>query len=61
MATQAAWDNHLGDFRADASYYWRNKVGGTVQVFETWGNANPFIYADNRTFQPDSTSLICQA
>jgi hypothetical protein len=52
--------NHLDDFRADASYYWRNKVGATVQVFDTWGNANPFIYPNNRTFRPDSTGVMFQ-
>ena len=52
--------NHLSDIRADASYYWRNKVGATVQVFDTWGNANPFIYPDNRTFRPDSTGVMFQ-
>jgi hypothetical protein len=52
--------NHLDDFRADASYYWRNKVGATVQAFNTWGDANPFIYPDNRTFRPDSTGVMFQ-
>ena len=52
--------NHLDDVRADVSYYWRNRVGGTVQVFNTTGNANPFLYADNRTFRPDSTGVMFQ-
>jgi hypothetical protein len=50
--------NHLDDVRADVSYYWRNKVGGTVEAFNTTGNANPFLYPDNRTFRPDSTGLM---
>lgn len=51
---------HLSDLRADASYYWRNKVGATVQVFDTWGDANPFIYPDNRSFRPDSSGVLLQ-
>jgi hypothetical protein len=52
--------NHLNDLRAEASYYWRNKIGGTIQVFNTTGNANPFIYPAERTFRPDSTGLMFQ-
>ena len=52
--------NRLNDVRADASYYWRNKIGATVQVFDTTGNANPFLYAGNRTFRPDSTGVMFQ-
>jgi hypothetical protein len=52
--------NHLDDFRADGSYYWRNEFGGTIQVFNTTGNANPFIFPNNRTFRPDSTGVMFQ-
>ncbi len=50
----------LNDARIDASYYWRNKVGATVAVFDTWGSANPTLYPDARTFKPDSSGVILQ-
>ncbi len=53
-------DARLTDLRADASYYWRNKVGATVALFDTFGPANPAIYPGNRTFKPDSTGLTLQ-
>lgn len=56
----ACADNRLNDFRADASYFWRNKVGATVGVFDTWGPANPFTFPDNRTFKPDSSGVMLQ-
>ena len=56
----ACSDNSLSDLRADASYYWRNKVGATVAVFDTYGPANPILYADNRTFKPDSSGVTLQ-
>ncbi|MFI4973294.1 MAG: hypothetical protein ACHP84_02010 [Caulobacterales bacterium] len=52
--------NHLDDVRVDASYYWRNKIGGSVQVFDTTGNANPIVYSGNRTFKPDSSGVVLQ-
>ena len=48
------------DLRADASYYWRNKVGATVGLFDTFGSTNPDIYSANRTSKPDSTGLMFQ-
>ena len=53
-------DTRLTDLRADASYYWHNKVGATVAVFDTFGPANPDLYAGNRTFRPDSSGVILQ-
>ena len=52
--------NSLTDLRADASYYWRDKIGATVAVFDTFGPANAFLYPDNRTFKPDSTGVTFQ-
>ncbi|HEX4199076.1 MAG TPA: hypothetical protein VHZ26_16690 [Caulobacteraceae bacterium] len=52
--------NHLNDVRADVSYYWRNKIGGTIQVFNTTGNTNRFLFPANRTFRPDTTGLLLQ-
>ena len=56
----ACADNRLNDVRADASYFWRNKVGATVGVFDTWGPANPFTFPDSRTFKPDSSGVMLQ-
>jgi len=50
----------LNDFRVDASYYWQNMIGGTVQVFNTWGSTDPLLYAGNSTFKPDSTGVVFQ-
>ncbi|MDR3508206.1 MAG: hypothetical protein P4L64_09945 [Caulobacteraceae bacterium] len=52
--------NDLSDIRADVSYYWRNEIGATVAVFDTFGSANPTIYAANRTLKPDSTGMTFQ-
>jgi hypothetical protein len=59
MATDCA-KNNLTDLRADISYYWRNRFGGTIQVFDTFGSANPIIYAGNRVPKPDSNGLTLQ-
>lgn len=53
-------DTRLNDLRADVSYYWRNKLGVTVGAFDTYGPANPSLFADNRTFKPDSSGMILQ-
>jgi hypothetical protein len=52
--------NNLTDLRADASYYWRNKIGVTIQAFDTFGNANSIIYSGNRTYKPDSSGVMFQ-
>lgn len=52
--------NAMHDYRADVSYYWRNRIGGTVGVFRTDGSADGLLYADNRTSKPDSTGLMLQ-
>jgi hypothetical protein len=59
-ATSGCASNTLEDVRLDGSYYWRDKVGFTVQVFDTTGSANPTIYAGNRTLTPDSTGVTLQ-
>lgn len=53
-------DNSLDDIRFDASYYWHNTYGGSIGFFNTWGSTDPMLYADNRTFKPDSTGFIFQ-
>ena len=52
--------NTLSDIRGDVSYYWQDKIGATVAVFDTVGLANPTLYAGNRTFRPDSTGVMLQ-
>lgn len=55
--------NSLTDIRADVSYYWRNKIGGTLQVFNTTGSANPYVYQygnGNLNPKPDSTGVMLQ-
>ncbi len=51
---------NLNDFTVDASYFWQNKVGATVQLFDMRGNANETVYASNRTFKPDSSGVTFQ-
>jgi hypothetical protein len=53
--------NKLHDFHADVSYYWRNKLGGTVGVVRTTGSADDLLYAGDRTFKPDSSGVMLQA
>jgi hypothetical protein len=53
-------NDSLNDLRLDASYYWQNAIGGSVGVFNTWGTADPGLYADNSGFRPDSTGFIFQ-
>ena len=50
----------LQDVRVDASYYWRDKVGLSAQVFDTWGSADDLLYAANRRRKPDSSGLTLQ-
>ena len=53
-------DTRLEDLRLNASYYWHDKLGATVALFDTWGPANPDLYPDNRTFKPDSSGVTLQ-
>jgi hypothetical protein len=52
--------NTLDDLRFDASYYWHNELGGTVQWFDTWGSADSALYADAANFKPDSNGFVFQ-
>lgn len=58
--TSGCVDNSLDDVRLDASYYWKNRIGGTVQLFNTTGNANAVLWAGNRTLKPDSAGAMLQ-
>lgn len=53
-------DDTLNEVRADASYYWHDAIGFTVSPFSITGSANPVIYADNRTFKPNSSGVQFQ-
>jgi hypothetical protein len=53
-------NDSLNDLRLDASYYWQNMIGGSIGVFNTWGTADPGLYAGNSGFKPDSTGFIFQ-
>jgi hypothetical protein len=50
----------LTDVRLDGSYYWRNRIGFTAQLFDTFGGANPVLFSGDRTFRPDSSGLMLQ-
>ncbi len=52
--------NSLDDIRFDVSYYWHNTLGGSVQFFNTNGSSDELLYADSRTFSPDSTGVTFQ-
>ncbi len=62
QALGLAVNNHvdLKDFRIDGSYYWRDKIGLTVQAFDTWGSQDQLLYAGNSTFKPNSSGLLFQ-
>ena len=50
----------LHELRADASYYWHNRIGATIGAFDLAGAANPSLYPDSRTARPDSTGILLQ-
>ena len=52
--------NSLSEFRLDASYYWRDKIGATIGAFNTTGSADPLLYGANRTAKPDTSGLLFQ-
>lgn len=54
-------DLNLNEFNVNASYYYQNTFGLTAGAFSITGDNDPLFYADNRTFQPDSSGLIFQA
>ena len=60
LGAVANTNDTLNDLRLDASYYWHNMIGGTVELFDTWGSGDTLLYADNSTFKPDSTGVKFQ-
>ncbi|HUZ45535.1 MAG TPA: cytochrome C [Terriglobia bacterium] len=44
----AAFPHHdLSTFKLDGTYHFRNKYGATVGYFNTWGTADPVLYAQD--------------
>ena len=35
-------------------------IGGSVQLFDTWGSGDALLYADNSNFKPDSSGITFQ-
>ena len=60
LGAAANTSNTLDDVRVDASYYWQNTLGGTVQLFNTTGSSDALLYGGNRTLSPDSTGALFQ-
>ncbi len=53
-------DNTLEDVRFDIAYYFRNRFGGTFGLFDTFGSADPLLYANNLGFKPNSSGATLQ-
>jgi hypothetical protein len=53
-------DASLNEVHLDGSYYWRDTIGATVSAFSLTGSRNPFLYADNRTSEPNSSGFQFQ-
>ena len=58
--------DNLDNFNIDASFYWRRHYGLTVGAFDTWGSADPTLYAPSpdsgsRTGRPTTTGYHIQA
>jgi hypothetical protein len=53
-------NDSLQDLRFDASYYWRDKIGLTVEAFDTWGSQDDLLYAANSSLRPDSSGATLQ-
>ncbi len=60
LATATNARQTLEDFRIDASYYWRNKIGLTLGAFDTWGSNDPLFYGSSSITQPDSSGFMVQ-
>lgn len=52
--------NSLKDFRIDGSYYWRNRVGGTIGIFNTWGTKDALLYGNSLLSSPNSSGATFQ-
>ena len=54
-------DLNLDELNVNASYYYKNTYGFSAGAFGIWGKRDTLLYADNRTFAPDSSGFIFQA
>jgi hypothetical protein len=54
-------DLSLNELNLNASYYYENTVGFTAGAFRITGKNDPLLFADSRTFSPDSSGFIFQA
>ncbi|HEY1928913.1 MAG TPA: hypothetical protein VGG92_15730 [Caulobacteraceae bacterium] len=52
--------NKLQDLRFDASYYWRDKIGFSTQVFDTWGSPDVLLFQGDRRPRPDTSGILFQ-
>ncbi len=59
LGNAASSQASLNDWRLDASYYWRNAIGATLGVFDTYGSADPIRYGGPNG-KPDSRGVILQ-
>ncbi|HSZ52489.1 MAG TPA: hypothetical protein VK801_13025 [Caulobacteraceae bacterium] len=50
----------LQDLRFDASYYWRDKIGFSTQVFDTWGSPDDLLFESDRRQRPDTSGILFQ-
>jgi hypothetical protein len=50
----------LHELRADASYYWHDKIGATLGAFTIGGPANASLYPESRTASPGSSAILLQ-
>lgn len=51
----------LNEMNLNASYYYENTIGVSAGGFSIIGDRDPLLFADNRTFSPDSSGFIFQA
>jgi hypothetical protein len=54
-------DLNLNELNLNASYYYENTVGFTAGAFSITGDSDPLLFADSRTFSPNSSGFIFQA
>lgn len=59
LGNSAHSSNSLDELRADAAYYWKNKVGGTVQLFSTTGSADTGLNSSPNG-KPDTSGAVLQ-
>jgi hypothetical protein len=64
-AAGLACPGHVGldDMRLSASYYWRNRIGATVALFDTTGSTSAYLYnylGGQRLARPDSRGVTLQ-